>query len=368
MTGILSRVAAIVTALAAVVLTGAQAPLTAQAAVADRWGFAFMNNPTPPPGLVLDTNHQWGSWKTAFPGLWATVDQLAVGRYVVHFPQLASATLPIGIAHVTAVNPNPVWCQLLAWRSNPPNEDVFVQCYRVGGAPVNTQFTVLFTESTGLPVNPGDYGYVFATASGAIASQYNTSGAANALSVGPVGFWKVFLPNLGLPSISGDIQVTAQNAQQAVRCKVVDWAPMATGQVIEVGCIDAANAPVNSGWTLSYQRERPIIGVLGPPKLFAYTFPTLGPLPPTPYNFNSVGAPNNISSAGVGLHLVEFQGVGQLQDHVQVTAFGPSPDFCGLNTIWGTFGGNAVVRDVACFDGAGAPIDTRAFTTYTSRF
>ena len=357
---------ALVIALGAV---GLQAPLAAQAAVPDRFGFAFMNNPTPPGGMVLDTAHQWGSWKTAFPAAWATVDQIAVGRYIVHFPQIGPAFgPPLGIVHVTAVNPGPVWCQAALWQAVPPNEDVYVQCYRAGGAPVNSTFTVLFTESTGAPVPAGgDYGYVFARPNGAIVTQYNSTGAANLVSAGPVGLWKVGLPGLGLATPAGNIQVTAVDPQQPVRCKVVAWSPGAGGQTIEVGCFSAAGAPIATSWTLTYQRERSVFGALAPPKSFGYTFPTTAAAPPSPINFNSQGGANTITPAGLGLTFVQFPLIGLLQNHVQVTAFGNDPNFCQLNTLWGTGGGTAAVRDVACYDNTGAAATTRSFLSYTSR-
>src|SRR5262249_20791343 len=43
---------------------GVAAP--AQAATADRWGFAYVNNPTVPPATVLDPAHQAGTWPPGF--------------------------------------------------------------------------------------------------------------------------------------------------------------------------------------------------------------------------------------------------------------------------------------------------------------
>ena len=349
----------------AMAVLAAQAPLAAQAAVPDRWGFAFMDNPTPPPGMTLDTSHQWGSWKTAFPGLWATVDQIGAGRYVVHFPQLAPGLpVPRGIVHVTAVNPGPVWCQALDWRPAPPDEDVYVKCYRVGGGAIDSTFTVLFSQSSGLPAPPGgDYAYVQSDPSGAIVTEYNSTGAANFVSHGPTGNYKVGLPGVGAATMVGNIQVTAVDVPP-VRCKPAAWAPSAGGQTILVQCNDAAGMPVDTGWTLTYQNKRSIFGAVSPPKFFAYTWPTLPAVPPV--DFNSQGGANVVGSAGTGLHIVQLTRVGVLPDHVQVTAFTDAPNFCQLNSQWAASGMTATVRDVACYTNAGAPVDERAFTTYTS--
>ncbi|HZN19559.1 MAG TPA: hypothetical protein VFB84_15470 [Micromonosporaceae bacterium] len=117
-------------ALAVAGVTATTAP--ARAAVPDAWGFAFMHNPAPAPGTVLDTTRQWGSWKVAHPLDWATVTEIAFGRYRVTFPHAASTR---GVAHVTAVAGDARWCQVMAWAAGGVNETVDVQCYRNSGFP-----------------------------------------------------------------------------------------------------------------------------------------------------------------------------------------------------------------------------------------
>ena len=59
-------------ALAALLAAVGLAPTApAAAATADRWGFAYVDNPTVTSWTVLDTTRQWGTWKTAFPAAWA---------------------------------------------------------------------------------------------------------------------------------------------------------------------------------------------------------------------------------------------------------------------------------------------------------
>ena len=89
--------------------------------------------------------------------------------------------------------------------------------------------------------------------------------------------------------------------------------------------------------------------------------------PPAGLNYNSQGATNTIQSAGVGLRLVTFPKVGLLQDQVQATAYGPGPEFCNLQSLWNTNAGNAIVRNVACYDAA-TRVDRLSFVTYTSAY
>ncbi len=336
----------------------------AVAATPDFWGFAYMHDPTPPPGLVLDTARQSGGWKAAFPADWATVEQIGPGRYVVHFPHTASKN---GVAHVTAVDGQGRWCQVEDWAPNGSDQDVVVACYRPGGAPDDATFTVLYSTSSGPVGGPADaYAYLYTDPLGTILYDYNSAGGANVVTPLAIGFWRAELTNLGTPGVAGGIQVTAVDRGQGARCTVVDWIATPLAQVAYVACVDAGGAPYDTSWNLSYQRERAITGGLLPPKRFGYVLDTLGAVPPSPTNFNSAGQANTVVNAGPGLRLVTFPGIGARPDHVQVTAFTGSGSYCGLNTTWATFGGNAVVRDVICFDAGGTPTTTPSFVSYTS--
>jgi hypothetical protein len=313
-----------------------------------------------------------GSWRAATrrgfttSGGAATVIRNGVGFYTVLF---AGVGKPRGIAHVTAVGSAPVWCQILQYGMSGADERIDVACVRVGWALADSRFTVLFSSSSVPPAGPGAYGFVRSDPAGALLDSYNSAAGPNSIGhVGPRDY-SVFLSGLGAPSIAGGLQVTAVNAAAPARCKVATWTVSPNGVSARIRCFDAFGVLTDSGWTLSYQRERAISGALAPPKNFAYLFDTLGAIPP-PTNFNSAlgFGVNTVMPAGVGLRLVTFPRVGVLPDHVQVTAVGPGPEWCGLLTIWGTFGGDAVVRDVICFDVVGAPSGQRSLVSYTSAF
>ncbi|MEV4092086.1 class I SAM-dependent methyltransferase [Streptosporangium saharense] len=315
-------------------------------AVPNRWGFALVNTQNGVPTLA----RQAGSWT---PGPVVTVLTPAGGPTYVRFPRLATTG---GVVHVTAVSPRPEWCQALRWGPSGADLLVTVRCHRYGGAPVTVPFTVLFEQSTGRLPAPKAFGYVHHDGT-AVVSRFNSSGGANTVTAGPTGTWDVFLPGLGSARRAGGAQVTAVDPVRPARCKIATWTSTAAGQNIRVRCHDARDTPIGTGWTLTYQRERAITGTALPSRKFAYTFDNLpadaGPYSPSParVNHNSHSAVNTLRSVGAGLRLVTFPQVGGLLDHVQVTAYGPGPEYCNLLTPWNTGALAVTVRDVACYNG-----------------
>ncbi|MFC6086756.1 hypothetical protein [Sphaerisporangium aureirubrum] len=343
----------------ALVAAGLAATATgAGAAVPNKWGFALVNlfNGTPDPA------HQAGSWPAGFN---VTVTSSSVGRYTVKFPQIGT---PRGIVHVTAITQTAVWCQVQGWGPSGSDELVIVQCYHYGGAPVDSFFTILFEESSGT-ASPG-LGYVHWNGS-AIGSTFNSAGGVNAVAPTGVGTWTVILPGIGSTGPAGGIQVTAVDPLSPARCKVGAWAPLPGAQRIQVRCHNATNVPFDTGWNLTYQFKRSIIGGVTPPQYFGYTFDNT-PANPGPYmpgppdvTFNSVGSFNEIQTAGTGQRMVTFHKIGLLRDHVQVTAFGTGPEYCNLVAIWGTWGMEVTVRNVICYQAA-TRLDHASMVSYTS--
>jgi hypothetical protein len=206
--------------------------------------------------------------------------------------------------------------------------------------------------------------------SGGIVSQFNSSGGPVIVTAAGPGSWVVRLAGLGSGGLSGNVQVTAADPVRPAKCKLAAWKPLPGEQDLVVRCYDQLASLLNTGWSLSYQRGRAITGTQ--PAAFAYTFDNLplvigpyAPLPPA-INLNSLAGINTIRAAGPGLRLVVFPRVGVLPNTVIVTAFGPNPDFCNMLTIWGTAGGQVLVRDVACYTALGARQAQASLTTYTS--
>ena len=346
----------------AAALAGAAAG-TAQAAVPDKWGFAYVASPavagTPP------LSHQAGTWPAP---LHAHSSPGAPGQVFVRFPHDAAKG---GVVHVTAVNPGAVWCQAQKWAPSGTAEIVAVRCYKAGGVPVFSPFTVLFTTSTKGPFPAGRaYGYVHFQPGPGVVTSFNSSGGANTVTAGPVGVWTVRMPGLGSSGPAGGIQVTAVDPSGPAKCEVGGWAPSPGGQAFQVRCFNGGSTPLKTGWTLSYQRKRAINGA--EPKFYAYTYdnkPTLpGPYAPAPpaVNVNSQSGVNTVRSAGTGLRLVQIPRAGSLPDTVLVTPLHVGAGFCNLLTVWGTFGANVTVRDVGCYTPAGTLANRQTMITYTS--
>jgi hypothetical protein len=230
---------------------------------------------------------------------------------------------------------------------------------------VDNRFSIVFSSSTAPPAaGPGGYGYVHSNPAGTVLDSYNSVGGVNSVVAGPPGTYTATLTGVGAFSTVGGVQVTAAGGPSA-RCKIGSWSAAGGTVTVQVRCVNAAGAAAVSGWTLSYQRQRSVSGAVNPPTRFGYFLDTGAPPPGT--SFNSAGAINTVVAAGTGLRFVTFPSVGALQDQVQVTAYGTGPEWCGLLTLWTTFGGDAFVRDVICFDNTGNPSTQPSSVTYTSR-
>lgn len=346
--------------LAALLAAAIPAANKAHAAVPDRWGFAFLDNANPPKDYTPDPSRQSGSWGAG--GAVVTVDQLGLGSYVVHFPQIGGAG---GIAQATAVNAAGDWCQVDGWEEATPNEDVRVGCYSPDGSATNSEFTVVFTSSSGdLPPSSGQYAYLYSDVSGGLLAEYNSTGEGASVTKTSTGQWDAWLPGLGQDTPAGDIQVTAVNPTQGARCKVANWAPGATGQNVGVICFNADNQPFDTQWTLSYTFQRALFGGSFPPKSFGYLWFD-GDLPPLT-TFNSVGATNAVSESGAE-QIAILPEVANTPDDAQVTAFGGDPGYCDIAKPWDRSGGNASVF-INCFQPGGTPAPGPFFAAYTSAF
>lgn len=334
----------------------------AQAAVPDRWAFGYMQNSTPPAGMLLDPARQWKSDNV--PN--ATVTVSGLGRYQVRFPNIASTT---GVAHVTAVAPDARFCQVFRVFPSGADQIVEVQCFKHAFAqtPDWSMFTVVFSTSSGFPAGGGAHAYVRGNLTGGFSSAYNSTGMANSVSWGGAGsgLYKVWLPGVGTGLFDGNIQVTAEHPNSARRCKVDSWNPVAGGEDIVVRCYDQTGAPADSWFNLTYHRQRSVFGAVSPPQFFAYVW-TPG-YPGGPSNFNSTASVNNLAVAGIGLYYLEFHNVGWKEGHVQVTAFKNGASYCNLQNVWNISSGVVIVRNVICFNAAGAQAPNDFFITYSSR-
>jgi hypothetical protein len=289
----------------------------ANALMPDYWGFAFVDKATPGSGYVPDLDHQATSC-----GAKVVVDQVATGLYTVHFP----CDSGLGVPHVNAVNKEGVWCQIAKWAPlfTRPGVDVSVACYLpeppilpgpvVRGVPTDTRFAVMLARSSGpLPPTTSRYGYLFWDGS-SVAVSYNSVSGVNTVMPTVVGEWSVRLTGFGSAVQAGGIQVTAVNSAVGARCKVAGWKFNSDIQSIVVHCFNALSQPFNTGWTLSYQRERDIFN-RATGQAFGYEVANALPVQT---NFNTaLGFGTNTVTPGPP-DTFEFPKIGKLRDHVQV--------------------------------------------------
>ncbi|GIJ21128.1 hypothetical protein [Micromonospora lutea] len=351
--------AAVAVILAAALLS----PVTpATAATADRFGFAYVKDPTAPTWTPLPAAYQYGSWT---PGLTATGGKVALGRFLVRFPNIGLGAR--GNAHVTAVARDGRFCELVRWYGSGTDEVVDVQCFRPGGTPADTPFTVLWTFSSGvLPAGVGAYASAQVT-SNLLVQAYNSTGAPVTVATVGVGIYAVRLSGVGAPTgeLSGNVQVTAQqpNAQPR-RCKILRWGASNAEVVVYVACHDpGTGAAMNSDFTVSFHRERSVYASFGPPRYFGYlATPFAGP---TNYSYPlGVGA-NGFGPTGIGTSIVKFPALHERHTTAQVTAIGDGPSYCTIQELWAQIGSDAVLP-VACFANNGRLQDNQYSSTFSS--
>ena len=362
------RLAAAIGAAGLVTTMAVTSAATAQAAVPDKWGFAFVD--TPRVAGIPDLHHQAGAWPA---GRHAHARPGVRGQVIVRFPNLAARA---GVVHVTAVNKGPVGCQAQKWLPKGPDELVYVRCYKAKGfgsgrfVPVYSRFTVLFTTSSkgSIPAGAG-YGYVHFQPGHGIVAKFNSSGRAITVRHPFAGHWTVIMAGLGSDVQAGGVQVTAVNGSVPVRCQLQDWTWRPAGQVFDIECILGHASPWDTGWTLSHQRETSITGAR--PDKFAYTFnnktPQPGPYTPAPagINFNSQSGLNTITGTERGLRAARLPLVAALPNTALVTPFRPLLGFCNLNGLWATQVPDVSAR-VGCFDARGVPANRAWLITYTT--
>ncbi len=340
----------LVAATAGGLLGGAAAP----AAVPDVFGFVLWNGSATVPSAT------WPAGSTVLAG--------ASGRYKVTFPGQAAAQ---GVAHVTAVNTGPVWCQLDSWSSSGPDEVVLVACYKAGGLLAPSGFTVLFDSSSGgLVSTPARYGYLDTLPNGTIVSQYSSGGLASTVTHVATGQWTIKMPGLGTTGpLDGSGQATAVNVNTPARCKAQFWSSNPAMQQGTILCFDATGAPLDTRFTATYQYQRSLYGAAAPPKHFGYVDygPPLGP-PST--NFNSVlgGGVNTLVNPAIGVYSVTFPSLAVLPDTIAVESFGPGSDFCNLGTPWGHTATDTVVRNINCYTNVGVPVNAGFLISDNSAF
>ncbi|WP_051110510.1 hypothetical protein [Longispora albida] len=336
----------------------------AQAATADRWGYALVDNPVVPIWAGLNPARNWVT--TGVPS--AQGGKIATGRFMVKFPGIGTPGNK-GVAHVTTVDRNGNYCEVVKWFQSGLDELVDVACFKPGGIAADTAFSVLFTVSSGvLGVPPGSHAYAqYGTVS--LVQAYNSTGGAVVVAPIGAGQYQVRLNGvLGTAGVlAGNVQATAIQPNLAPRrCKIYKWYPSGLDVIAHVFCFNQAGALTNTEFNLSYHRERSVTGSFAPPKYIGY----LDTISGGQTNFNYVMGGFGFNSFGpsvpVGRYTVKYPQLGVKETHAQITAHGAGSNYCNLTQNWLHSGPDAIV-DVICFDNTGASATHNFLSTFTSR-
>ena len=200
------------------------------------------------------TYYQWNG-----TGARNTVTRNGVGNYQANFPGL---NVNGGTVEVTAYGSGSEYCKVGYWGNNVVN----VNCYNYAGAPVDTLFTLNFTDQS--PNGTPSYHYAWAdqpTAAnytpstyyqhGVLASECASAGTMT-MSRSSVGSYVANIP--ALSATGSNVKVTAYGGT-ADTCKVTGWWGSSTNSQVGVACFDTAGNPVDSYFALVYSTSQWII-------------------------------------------------------------------------------------------------------------
>ncbi len=298
-----------------------------------------------------------------------TITQTATGTYRVDFPGIGNEVG--GNVQVTAYGSGSERCKVNSWGSSGTTLQAFVGCFTSAGAPVNTLFTASYVRRPVTALCCGAAGaYLWAnqpsTASYTPSTtyQWNSTGVNNTITRTGVGLYTANMP--GMSFLGGTVEVTAYGTGSA-HCKVTSW----FASSVNVACFSAAGAPTDSMFTLNYDHQ---LSPNGGPS-FAYAWAdqpsSASYTPSTTYQFGALASECSssvgtitVQRSAVGRYAVQIPTLSPTGSNVKVTAYGSGGESCKV-VGWGGSGTGTQVS-VACFDAAGAAVDTRYVVVYTT--
>jgi hypothetical protein len=215
------------------------------------------------------------------------------------------------------------------------------------------------------------YGYpkVYVNAPLTPASQYSTNGQIIQYVHVSTGVYDVKFPGLG--ALGGVAHATAYGASigtTAVQCRVGNWNPSGSDQIVSVYCFDVVGHPVDWEFDVTYTNLKPTIYEFG--YLWADQPGSPSYTPDSTYQYSSAGAahPNTIQRTGVGQYKVTMTGItapSGTGNSVMVDAYGSpySTSAAARCRVVGSYGQSA---SVACFAGT-TPVDAYFTLTYVGQ-
>ena len=297
------------------------------------------------------------------------VTRSSTGSYAVRFTGLAGSG---GNVQVTAYGSDAAYCKSAGWGSSGSDLLANVRCFRADGSLVDSRFNALFYREQISSGSGGTTAYLWANASTsadyapASGYSYNDTGATNRVRRSATGSYTAELP--GITNADASVLVTAYGSN-ADRCQAAGWYVLLGSTYVSVHCTDASGHPGDTPFNLSYTvRGIPGLGSSnGRDNAGAYAWasqPTSSSYTPTSSYANSdLGGALRVRRAATGVYQLDIPHDAAIsRDTVLVTAYGADGRYCKSGG-WSR-GSTTTTVTIRCFDGSGAPIDTRFDASY----
>jgi hypothetical protein len=310
------------------------------------------------------TPHPTWSYNTSGGAISST--RLSTGRYSVRF---AGVGTPGGNVHVSAYGATAANCKVVSWYPSGGDQIVDASCFSPSGAPVDSRFTVNYTQ----PIGPGgQIAYAWADQPSAASYtphrdyQYSNTGGVLTVKRTARGAYTVKVPRMASNPTS--VAVTAYGPGNEL-CRVLHWTPSATSvttQLVQVRCTTPAGTAADSRFVVSMTKQIGLMGnnLLANAAVWADvpTAPTYTPHTAYQWNISNAaggqGALATIERPSTGRYHVTLpsQYPTASGGHVQVTSYGSGTKRCQV-LAWGSSGGSAMLVEVVCTTRTGAPSD-----------
>jgi Ca2+-binding RTX toxin-like protein len=303
-----------------------------------------------PPAMYGDWHFAWASKPVAVSyapsalysqnpsGDAITINRLNAGTYNVIFE---GANLNDGTVHVSAYASSAT-CSVGSWTGT----TIRVNCADDTGAPVNSKFTVLHTNST-----DEAYAYAHAPSVGSHAplASYsnNPGGGATTVFRNAVGRYRV---NFDGHNLSGhNVQVTAYNS--TAHCAPFVW----SGESVSVDCHGPNGNLVDSRFTvLATAADNTSYAWVGDATSASST-------PAADHANNPAGGSVQVARTQMGRYSVRFPDATFPSGIVLATAY-------QSNAVCNTSGWGGDALGVRCYDSSGAPVDSRFSVIHLNPF
>jgi hypothetical protein len=294
------------------------------------------------------------------PGGSISWQRTGTGEYGLVFTDLEDYGVDGGSIQVTAYGTDDAWCKIVSWNAPSAN----VRCWSSAGAPMDSRFMIHWHRTARRPFNQE---YAFATSQIPTASHtpsgshfYNRSGGGVSFTRAGTGQYTVHWP--GMENVGSDGgAVMASIVSGPGHCKPELWSDTQA----EIRCFDETGAAVDANHNALFWK--PTEGSEGVAYAFADQPTTVSYQPNDHYSHNPAGGSIVIDRTGVGQYEVTWTGYGDtiqylggLTGHPQVSAYGPSSDYCNTGAMH--VDGDTI--EVHCFDASGSPTDTRFVALY----